>query len=320
MRAAESRFREVLSRQARIGDEQSRALQALKQASVADRERIARAERTVRRALHAFQTPQSQEHGPESPARERASVALAVPAPRPAFDYGGFEERFRGSEEEIKERQRIYVPYFAGRDDVVDIGCGRGEFLELMRENGIPARGVDLDLDMILLCREKGLDVSTDDAFAYLGALPDDSLGGIFAAQFIEHLHPLRLIELVDLCHRKLGPGGVLIFETPNPKCLMVFADTFYKDPSHIQPAHPDTMQFLFEALNFHQVELRFLEAVDPFMRIPSLQLPGANFARFNEGIDRLNSLLFGFQEYAVIGRKSLARPHGILPSSERES
>ena len=247
-------------------------------------------------------------------------MAPAVPAHRPEFDYAGFEERFRGSEEEIKERQRIYVSYFEGRDDVVDIGCGRGEFLELMRESGIRARGVDLDLDMILLCREKGLDVSADDAFAYLGALPDDSLGGIFAAQVIEHLHPLRIIELVDLCHRKLGPGGVLILETPNPKCLMVFADTFYKDPSHVQPVHPDTMQFLFEALNFHQVELRFLGAVDPFMRIPSLQLPGADLRRFNEGIDRLNSLLFGFQEYAVIGRKSLARPHETLPSPERES
>ena len=158
---------------------------------MADRERISRAERTLRRALHASQTPQSQEHGPESPARERASVALAVPAHKPEFDYAGFEERFRGSEEEIKERQRIYVPYFEGRNDVLDIGCGRGEFLELMRESGIQARGVDLDLDMILLCRDKGLDVSVDDAFAYLGALPDDSLGGIFAAQVIEHLHPL---------------------------------------------------------------------------------------------------------------------------------
>jgi O-antigen chain-terminating methyltransferase len=324
LRAVESRagqaLGQALSRQADLAEEQSRALQALKQASVAERERVSRAERTLRRVLHASQTPQSQVHGPESPARARASVAPEVPARLGEFDYAGFEERFRGSEQEIKERQEIYVSYFEGRNDVVDIGCGRGEFLELMRERGIRAHGVDLDLDMILLCREKGLDVSADDAFAYLAALPDDSLGGIFAAQVIEHLHPVRIIELVDLCHRKLGPGGVLILETPNPKCLMVFADTFYKDPSHVQPAHPDTMQFLFEALNFHQIELRFLGAVDPLMRIPSLQLPGADLRRFNEGIDRLNSLLFGFQEYAVIGRKSLARPHEALPSPERES
>jgi O-antigen chain-terminating methyltransferase len=218
LRAAESRFREALSRQAGIGEEQSRALQALKRASVVDRERISRAERTVRRALHASQAPQSQEHGPESPARERTSVALAGPAHRPEFDYGGFEERFRGSEEEIKERQRIYVPYFAGRDDVVDIGCGRGEFLELMRESGIPARGADLDLDMILLCREKGLDVSAEDAFAYLGALPDDSLGGIFAAQVIEHLHPLRIIEHAARPKLPVAEVDELVLETPNPR------------------------------------------------------------------------------------------------------
>jgi SAM-dependent methyltransferase len=320
MLAAESRIGEALARQVGSGEEQSLALQALKQASVAERERISRTERTLRRALHASQARPSHEHGSESPAREPASVRIAVPEHKPEFDYSGFEERFRGSEEEIKERQRIYLSHFEGRDNVVDVGCGRGEFLELMRENGIRARGVDLDLDMILLCREKGLDVSADDAFAYLGALPDDSLGGVFAAQVIEHLPPLRVIELVNLCHRKLGPGGVLILETPNPKCLMVFADTFYKDPSHVQPAHPDTMQFLFEALNFHQVELRFLGPVDPFMRIPLLEAPGADFGRFNEGIDRLNTLLFGFQDYAVIGRKSLAPPHQDLPSSERDS
>ena len=313
----------LLARQAAMGEElgaQSRALQDLKQSSVAARERISRSERTLRRALDASQTHPPQENGPRSPARERTSVALAVAEHKPEFDYSGFEERFRGSEEQIKERQRIYVSYFEGQDNVVDVGCGRGEFLELMREHGIRARGVDLDLDMILLCREKGLDVSADDAFAYLAALADGSLGGVFAAQVIEHLHPLRVIELVNLCHRKLGPGGVLILETPNPKCLMVFADIFYKDPSHVQPAHPDTMQFLFEALNFHQVELRFLGPVDPFMRIPLLQAPGADFGRFNEGIDRLNTLLFGFQEYAVIGRKSLAPPHQTLPSSERDS
>jgi O-antigen chain-terminating methyltransferase len=338
MRAAESRLHEalaealaaqapineaLLARQASLGEElgaQSQALQSLRQSSVAARERISRTERTLRRAFHASQSPQSQGNGPGSPPREGTSVTLAVPEHQPAFDYSGFEERFRGGEEEIKERQRIYVSYFEGRDNVLDIGCGRGEFLELMRENTIRARGVDLDLDMILLCREKGLDVSADDAFVYLGALPDDSLGGIFAAQVIEHLHPLRVIELVNLCHRKLGPGGVLILETPNPTCLMVFADTFYKDPSHTQPAHPDTMQFLFEALNFHQVELRFLGPVDPFMRIPLLQVPGADLERFNEGIDRLNTLLFGFKDYAVIGRKSLAPTHQDLPSSERDS
>lgn len=279
------------------------ALDLLGQHSTVTRERVSRAERKLRRILHALgaDQPQDGQAGPQ-PVEERPALPLLEL--EPAFDYAGFEERYRGSEEDIKERQRIYVPYFEGRENVIDIGCGRGEFLELLRESGITARGVDLDLDMVLLCREKGLDVAMEDAFAYLEALPNGSVGGIFAAQVIEHLHPRRVIELVKLCCRKLEPGGHLILETPNPKCLMVFAESFYKDPSHVQPVHPDTMKFLFEAVGLHEVELRFSAPVDPSVRIPFLEAPGADLGPFNRGIERLNSLLFGFQDYAVIGRK----------------
>jgi 2-polyprenyl-3-methyl-5-hydroxy-6-metoxy-1,4-benzoquinol methylase len=301
---------EILAAQAPLREEflagQSRLGEVISQSGVAARERISRAERKLRRILHALETDQPPHRRAETKTAE-AKPAPALPELDPEFDYAGLEERLRGSEEEIKDRQRIYLQYFEGRDNIVDIGCGRGEFLELLRERGIKARGVDLDFDMVLLCREKGLEVIMDDAFAYLGTLADDSVGGIFAAQVIEHLHPQRIIELVKLCHRKIAPDGVLILETPNPKCLMVFADTFYKDPSHVQPAHPDTMQFLFEATGFHDVELKFLSAVDPFMRVPSLHVPGVDVDRFNQGIERLNSLLFGFLDYAVIGRKDWA-------------
>ena len=305
--ATQSQLREdVLAAQSRLREEvaaQSRALQEMRQSSATARERLSGAERKLRRILHALEAGQPRDGRPETRAGEERP-ALALPELEPEFDYAGFEERFRGSEEELKERQRSYVQYFEGRENILDIGCGRGEFLELLRESGIKALGVDLDLDMVLLCRDKGLEVVRDDAFAYLAALPDDSVGGVFAAQVIEHLPPRRVIELVNLCYRKLAPGAVLILETPNPKCLMVFADSFYKDPSHVQPLHPDTMQFLLEATGFHEVELRFSAPVDPFMRIPLLQAPGADLERFNEGIERLNSLLFGFQDYAVIGRK----------------
>jgi len=301
--AAQSRLREEVAAQSRALQDQSRALQEVRRSSATARERVSGAERKLRRLLHALETGQPQDGRPETRAGEERP-ALALPELEPEFDYAGFEERFRGSEEELKERQRSYVQYFEGRENILDIGCGRGEFLELLREGGIKARGMELDFDMVLLCRDKGLDVVRDDVFAYLAALPDDSVGGVFAAQVIEHLPPRRVIELVNLCYRKLAPAGVLILETPNPKCLMVFADSFYKDPSHVQPLHPDTLQFLLEATGFHEVELRFSAPVDPFMRIPLLQAPGADLERFNEGIERLNSLLFGFQDYAVIGRK----------------
>jgi SAM-dependent methyltransferase len=226
----------------------------------------------------------------------------------PNFDYFGFEEKFRGSEEDIKARQRAYLEYFLGENDILDIGCGRGEFLELLREAGVKVKGVDLDLDMVLYCREKGLDVVQEDGFAYLDSLPDEALGGVFAAQVIEHLESHQIIELVKLCRRKLRPGGTLILETLNPKCLMIFAESFYMDFSHIKPIHPEAMRFLFESTGFLNVELKFSAPVEPSRRISSLPNPevlGTTVERFNRSLEQLNELLYGFQDYAVIGRKA---------------
>ncbi len=180
--------------------------------------------------------------------------------------------------------------------------------MELLAEAGIKASGVDLDLDMVLYCQEKGLDAVNGDAFAYLDSLPDASLGGIFAAQVIEHLEAHRIIELVQLSQRKLRPEGTLILETPNPTCLTVFARSVYMDFSHIKPIHPEAARFLFESVGFNNVEVTFSASVEACMRIPPLPV-GAGDTKggeeFNKGIERLNDLLYGFQNYAVIGRKS---------------
>ena len=182
------------------------------------RERSSRAERRVRRFVAAL-TNGPNVDSPEVNHSLPPSKAVFEGDAAPDFDYFGFEERFRGSEKDIKERQRVYVEFFQEANQVLDIGCGRGEFLELLKEAGIKAKGVDLDLDMVLYCEEKRLDVVRQDAFTYLESLPDDSLGGLFAAQLVEHFEPSRISELVNLCRRKLQPGGVLIFETPNPAC-----------------------------------------------------------------------------------------------------
>jgi O-antigen chain-terminating methyltransferase len=270
-------------------------------------------ERKLRRILHMLTDAQEVGEG-FMPSRQAEGTAAQVElrkVPRqtlePDFDYFGFEERFRGSETDIKERQRIYVEYFQGKGEVLDIGSGRGEFLELLREAGIQAKGVDIDLDMVLVCREKGLDVVRQDAFAYLESLPDESLGGIFAAQVIEHLEPSRVIQLVKLCHRKLRQGGFLILETPNPKCLMVFAESFYMDFSHTRPIHPEAMRFLLKSIGFEGVELKFSAPVESSMRTPFLSDAGGRgttLEEFNRGIERLNDLLYGFQDYAVIGKR----------------
>ncbi len=280
----------------------SRSMDAAQERGRALQERVSAAERRLRRLLTAGAegTAPVVRVGP-SPLSERADhdrSAMAV-----EFDYAGFEERFRGSEEEVREHQRAYLDCFQDKQPVIDLGCGRGEFLQLMREAGLSARGVDVDTDMVLLCREKGFDVTAADGEAFLAALPDDSVGGIFAAQIIEHLAPERVIGLVQLCQRKLSPGGVLVMETPNPTCLTVFADSFYKDPSHIRPLHPDMMQFLFETTGFEDVELRFSAPVSAAAWVPPLDAPAANREQFNEGLERLNRLLYGFQDYAIIGR-----------------
>jgi 2-polyprenyl-3-methyl-5-hydroxy-6-metoxy-1,4-benzoquinol methylase len=266
------------------------------------RERYSRAERRVRRFLHALEDGQAGENSLGN------SLAVVKRNPVPHFDYFGFEERFRGSEEDIKGRQRVYIEYFREVEQVLDIGCGRGEFLELLKEARINARGVDLDLDMVLYCQEKGLDVVKEDAFAYLESVPDEALGGLFAAQVVEHLEPSCLIELVHLCQRKLRPGGILIFETPNPVCLTVFARSFYMDFTHIKPIHPEAMKFLFESAGFQDLQLKCSSPVEAGMRIPLLSGVSGDAKvaeEFNRGIERLNDLLYGFQDYAVVGRKS---------------
>jgi O-antigen chain-terminating methyltransferase len=297
---------EVLARQAQALEAWKAQVETLShpqdQALRAIRERVSRAEQKLRRLLHILTNGQ-QEGEPVTIERK----TLPRQALESEFDYFGFEERFRGSEEEIKERQRRYVEHFRGTEQVLDVGSGRGEFLELLREAGITARGVDTNLDMVLLCKEKRLDVLHEDVFGYLEALPDESLGGIFAAQLIEHFPPSAIISLIRLCHRKLKPNGVLLLETPNPQCLTTLAWAFYMDFSHLWPCHPESMRYLLETMGFRDVRLEFsapvaAQAGIPFVRDPSLF--GEETERFNRAAQLLNDLIFGFQDYAIIGRR----------------
>jgi O-antigen chain-terminating methyltransferase len=250
----------------------------------------------------------------EERVRGELRSAPAADAKRPEHGYldgVAFAQQFRGCEDEIRERQRIYVPTFSGQQgEILDLGCGRGEFLELLREAGLPARGVELDGDLAAICRDKQLAVAEDEFFAHLDALSDDSLGGVFSSQVVEHLESDAIVSLVKLIHRKLGPGGVIVLETVNPECLWTFAATFYIDLTHRRPVHAKALRFVLECAGFHDVEVRYLAPVDASLHIPRLSesmLPDAERARWNQSIATLNALLFGPQEYAVIGRK--ARP-----------
>lgn len=222
----------------------------------------------------------------------------SVPA---GFDYLTFEDRFRGSELEIKNRHRRYVDYFTHNEPVLDAACGRGEFLELLKENSVNASGVEINPRMVARCQEKGLDIHSADLFDHLQNLQDESLGGIFAAQVIEHMNYQAALRLISLAYLKMKVGGVLLIETINPASLFVFAHSLHLDPTHVQPYHPLTLEFLCRNFGFSRTETVFSSPVEESWRLPALS---PDHATFNAAIDRLNNLLYGPQDYAVIAHK----------------
>lgn len=257
-------------------------------------------DRDVRRGLFAIQS------GP-APAGERQKPTPPMFASEiksdEEFDYFAFEDLYRGEESDIRSRQHAYLEYFRGRENVVDIGCGRGEFLELLRDNQISARGVEPGLDQYLLCREKGLEVVQLDLFTFLESLPDESLGGVFSAQVIEHLTASDQLRYVALAYRKTQPGSPVIFETINAQCVYAMMRNFFLDPTHVRPMHPETLKFAMETMQFKNVELRFSGPVSD-KQIPPLQLNGdtPQLAAFNRSMQQLNDLIYGYQDYAAIG------------------
>ena len=241
-----------------------------------------------------------------------SEAAQAVAAERKrtrGSGYLAFEDMHRGDREEIKQRQEVYIPHFKDSvtDDapLLDIGCGRGEFLEAAGEAGLKATGVDINPDMVAFCQERGLEVVENDAVEYLRGLPDASLGGILAAQVIEHLELDQLTEMVSLCSAKLKPGGVFIAETVNPQCLTTFSGAFYLDVTHIKPIHPEAARFLWRWAGLGQVEVVYLSPYPPDHRLESFTENDDGLAGVvNRNVMRLNSLLFSYQDYAVVGRK----------------
>ena len=213
------------------------------------------------------------------------------PAPL-AIDLGRFALCFRGSEEYVKAGQRLYVPSFEGCQSVLDIGCGRGEFLEIMRDANIPAVGIDLSQESVAICRLKGLEAETADLFTYVAGLAEESLDGIFCAQVVEHLPPERLPEMIQLCASRLTRNGVMVIETPNPECLAIFATHFYLDPTHSRPVPHPLLAFYLEEFGVSVVEVRKLAPAVESM--PSLaSLPEA-----------FRDAFFGGLDYAIIGKK----------------
>jgi O-antigen chain-terminating methyltransferase len=208
---------------------------------------------------------------------------------------------FRGTEASVRERQQPYVARFAGRENVLDIGCGRGEFLELLQAAGVAAVGVDADPQMVEHCRAKGLVVERRDALEYVSGLPEGSLGGAFAAQVIEHLTPGDVLRLVRALRRVVAPGGVVLLESPNPEALVTFAE-FYVDPTHLRPYNPQAIRWLLEQEGFADVEIELSAEPEGSERLPPLREAGLGAEDFDRSLAHLNELIYGGRTYAVIG------------------
>ena len=186
--------------------------------------------------------------------------------------YVSFEDRFRGTQADIKERQRVYLPYIQevlkNTDDapLLDVGCGRGEWLELLKEQRINAKGIDINRIMVAQAKELGLDVEEADVIEYLKRQKENSQSVITGFHIVEHLPFEIMIRLFDDSLRVLKPGGMVIFETPNPENLIVGACNFYTDPSHKKPIPPHTLKFVAEARGFvkcKSIDLMIRELVD---------------------------------------------------------
>lgn len=215
------------------------------------------------------------------------------------FD-AAFQETFRGSREQVRQRLAVYVPEVreahsaTGQLAVLDVGCGRGEWLELLRAENIAARGVDQNAFIVNQCRGRGLDVRQGDAMEFLTHEPEQTLAAVTAFHLVEHLRLAEQLQLMVAASRALAPGGVLILETPNPENLVVGSWTFYTDPSHQRPLPPTLLRFLLEAIGFEVVDIRRLHVDDEL----------AERAMQEGWPSGLRDLICGPRDFGVIARR----------------
>jgi O-antigen chain-terminating methyltransferase len=226
------------------------------------------------------------------------------------LDYVDFENLFRGSEASIRERQRSYLDLFKDvPGPVVDLGCGRGEFIELLKGAGIDAYGVDRNPGMVARCIEKGLNASEHDLLEHLASVPKASLGGVFCAQAIEHLSVRDVPRLFELAADAIAPGGRLVIETINPESLFVFASAFYVDLGHLRPLHPLTLRFLAEKNAFKDIDVKYSSVPDEAVRPKQIPLTGTEpldtvVRDINENLARIGKIVFGPQDFAIIATR----------------
>ena len=240
---------------------------------------------------------------------DSAMEAPRSPSAKVDLSYLLLENRYRGSREEIKNRMSFYPQFFAdAAGSVLEIGGGRGELQEVLKEKGIACYSVDLDQGMVDEARSHGIDARQGDGIAHLEGLTDSSLGGLIACQVIEHLDQSTLKRLVQACSKKIKPGGKIIFETINTDSMVALSKNYFRDPTHVFPLHPETMRFMLELSGLKVREIHLLspftlEATLEEIKVTEYMSPrwAMTVETLNKNIRRLNSLMFGHQDYCII-------------------
>lgn len=210
--------------------------------------------------------------------------------------YFAFEEACRGPQSEILIRLSRYIPIVPvhGSKRVVDVGCGRGEWLDLLSKNGFDATGLDINEVMVQICRDKGLNAQKQDVIEFLSNQQEGALAAVTGFHVAEHIPLDLLLRLIKESHRALEKGGVLILETPNPENLLVGSHTFYHDPTHRNPLTPTLMTFMAQYFGFSEVEILRLNPYPEQAKVPGL----------DPLTERVNGHLCGPQDFALLARK----------------
>lgn len=222
------------------------------------------------------------------------------------MDYLTFEDKYRGSEESIQKLQEKFVRLYAGKDNILDIGCGRGEFIKTLLNAGKQyVFGMDINPQMVEKCKKDGLSVELRDGVSYLYDNDNLNLGGIFSSQVIEHLKPSQIVKLIRGAYKNLQEGSPLILETINPMALVTQTMAYTLDLTHRQYVHPFTIEMLLKEHGFKKVEFIYSSPVD--IEAPVLKdndMDPKELEKYNEKIRKMHEMLFGYQDYAVIAWK----------------
>jgi O-antigen chain-terminating methyltransferase len=280
------------------------------------RERLALAEQrmiALKRDVERVSTSAT-ERAPTATAPGVAANSASPASSAVAFQYVEFENRFRGSQEEIRRRLDDYLSILGSAPDVLDVGCGRGELLDLLRDRGIRARGIDANQAMVDLCRARRLDVEKGDALGFLQGQQDGAIGALVAIQVVEHFEAGYLQRFLETAYKKMRAGAPLLLETINPACWMAFFECYLRDLTHSLPLHPETLRYLVQAAGFVSVDVQYRQPVRDVDRLDRVGLPAGSsstdtvtarlVAAVDAHADKLNARLFSSMDYAVIARR----------------